>query len=271
MKIFNYIILMFPFLLGSCNVYISDNDVIETQNLGTIEVSNLVNEPKRTLTTKFNTPSGFTRVNPTTPFAVYLNHISLKGQNGTVKLYDGTDKLNRNSYVGVLDLQPFTNNVQFHTNAIFRLRAEFLYHNKRYDEIDFKISNKLSYVSYSKYANGDFSYAKLLEYMDKFLTATSTNSLSHITSPIKLKDITIGDVFMQKSSTKSHAVIVMDMAVNNKGEKIMLLAQSYYPGQDIQILANPSDENLSPWYKVKEGNLLTPEWRFISSDLVRFN
>ena len=271
MKIFYCIILLLPFFLGGCNAYISEYEAVEAENINTIDVSKLINETKRTLTSKFRTPEGYTRINPSTPFAVYLNHIPLKGEKGTVKLFDGTDKLNKSSYAGVLDLQPFANNVQFHANAIYRLRAEFLYHNKRYEEIDFRINNKLTFVSYNTFAKGDYSYEKFLEYMDKFLTATTTNSLSNLASPIKLKEINIGDVFMQKSSTKSHAIIVMDLAVNKNGDKIMLLAQSYYPGQDIQILSNPSNDKLSPWYQVKDGVLLTPEWRFMTSDLIRFN
>ena len=271
MKIFYCFFFLFILIFGSCNTYISKNEIIDTESLNTLEVSKLVNETKRTLTTKYRTPEGYTRINPSDPFAVYLNHIPLKGEHGTVKLFDGTEKSNKSSYVGVIDLQPFINNIQFHTNAIYRLRAEFLYQNKRFNEIDFKINNKLSYVPYTKYVQGDYSYEKFLEYMELFLTATTTNSLSLSTSSIKLKDINIGDIFMQKSSTKSHAVIVMDIAVNKKGKKLILLAQSFYPGQDIHIISNPTNENISPWYEVKDGTLLTPEWRFMSSDLIRFN
>ena len=32
----------------------------------------------------------------------------------------------------------------------------------------------------------------------------------------------VGDVLFQKGSTKSHAVIVMDMATDNKGDKIII-------------------------------------------------
>ncbi len=43
------------------------------------------------------------------------------------------------------------------------------------------------------------------------------------------------------------------------------------PAQDIQILKNPNDPALSPWYKTDfEGPLLTPEWTFEKTDLRRF-
>ncbi|MFR5661112.1 MAG: DUF4846 domain-containing protein, partial [Butyricimonas faecihominis] len=55
------------------------------------------------------------------------------------------------------------------------------------------------------------------------------------------------------------------------GEKLYLLAQSYMPAQDIQVLVNPKERDKSPWYTLKgEGNILTPEWGFTSEDLKRF-
>jgi hypothetical protein len=56
-------------------------------------------------------------------------------------------------------------------------------------------------------------------------------------------------------------VIVVDMAVNAVGEKLMMLAQSYMPAQDIHILRGPVD---GVWYPVREGDVNTPEWTFRS-------
>ncbi len=87
---------------------------------------------------------------------------------------------------------------------------------------------------------------------------------------VNLNDIQIGDVFIQGGSP-GHAVIVVDMAIDSNQNKVFLLAQSYMPAQDIQILTNPNDRKLSPWYKVNfEGDLETPEWTFKKSDLKRF-
>ena len=62
--------------------------------------------------------------------------------------------------------------------------------------------------------------------------------------------------------------IVMDMAENDAGEKIYLLAQSYMPAQDIHILNNPNDALLSPWYKLSnDTDIYTPEYYFTSNQL----
>lgn len=76
-----------------------------------------------------------------------------------------------------------------------------------------------------------------------------------------------GDVFI-KGGFPGHAMIVVDIAVNNKGQKIFMPAQSYMPAQDIHIVKNPMNENLGPWYELPAGDkIITPEWVFSNSCL----
>ena len=82
----------------------------------------------------------------------------------------------------------------------------------------------------------------------------------------------IGDVFIQKGNPYGHAVIVVNMAMEKQtGRKLFMLAQSYMPAQDIQILINPGQSEISPWYTLKKGSVVTPEWTFHTSDLRRFD
>ncbi len=54
-------------------------------------------------------------------------------------------------------------------------------------------------------------------------------------------------------------------------EKIFLLCQSYMPAQEIHILKNFNNKDLSPWYETDfEGDLETPEWTFSKSNLRRY-
>ena len=87
-----------------------------------------------------------------------------------------------------------------------------------------------------------------------------------------MDDIQIGDVFIQKGNPYGHAIIVIDMAKNKKkGNKIFMLAQSYMPAQEIHILKNLNNSDLSPWYDTDfVDELLTPEWTFRKEDLKRF-
>jgi dTDP-4-dehydrorhamnose 3,5-epimerase-like enzyme len=61
------------------------------------------------------------------------------------------------------------------------------------------------------------------------------------------------------------------MATNSTGNTMYMLAQSYMPAQETQILINPNDESLSPWYPLKDGEIKTPEWTFMSGDLRCFH
>src|SRR5262245_19513806 len=71
-----------------------------------------------------------------------------------------------------------------------------------------------------------------------------------------------GDVFIQ-AGYPGHAVIVVDVAKDRQGHKVFLLAQSYMPAQDMQILRNPELRALGPWYDANFGAILrTPEWTF---------
>jgi len=67
-------------------------------------------------------------------------------------------------------------------------------------------------------------------------------------------------------------VIVVDLAeCGDTGERLFLLAQSYMPAQDIHILKNPGNKQISPWYSDDYGNtLVTPEWTFDRDDLMSF-
>lgn len=79
--------------------------------------------------------------------------------------------------------------------------------------------------------------------MEKFLEVVfnycGTPSLDKETHQVHdLNDLQIGDIFV-KGGTPGHAMTVMAIALNQKGEKTFMLAQSYIPAQDIHIVKNP--------------------------------
>ena len=54
---------------------------------------------------------------------------------------------------------------------------------------------------------------------------------------VSIENIEIGDVFIQ-GGFPGHAIIVVDLAENEVGEKCFLVAQSYMPAQEIHVLKN---------------------------------
>ena len=69
----------------------------------------------------------------------------------------------------------------------------------------------------------------------------------------------IGDVIINGGSP-GHGVVVIDMVKDSTGaKKKFLLAQSYMPAQELQILKNGT----SDWFEIPTSETFnTPEWRF---------
>jgi hypothetical protein len=108
-------------------------------------------------------------------------------------------------------------------------------------------------------------------FMELVFSYCGTYSLSKQLKPVTdIKSIQPGDMFV-KAGFPGHAVTVMAVAKNAAGETRFLLSQGYMPAQDIHILKNYSNPELSPWYSVKEiFPLYTPQWQFESGSLMRW-
>lgn len=247
----------------------------------------LINKAGNTIQTRILPPSGFVRETAAPgSFAAYLRNLSLKAHGSDVKYHNGLSKGKSWVYAAVVDMEIGTRDLQQCADAVIRLRAEYLYKQKRYNEISFNFTNgfKAAYsewmkgkrisvkgntVNWTQTAKPSNTYSDFRKYLDIVFTYAGTLSLSKELKAKKLNNIKIGDVFIQGGSP-GHAVIVVDIAVNPKtNDKVFLLAQSHMPAQDIQVLNN--DEEQCPWYSLNFGNTLaTPEWSFNKTDLKEF-
>jgi len=238
-------------------------------SLNMVETTPMINDYGKTILERFDTPLSFERVAlKSGSFGEYLRTLNLKPEGAPARMYDGKAKPNPNIYVSVVDLPISPKDLQSSADAIIRLRAEYLFAQKQYDRISFHSGKNI--YSFTEFSKGDNSKDKFNEYLDYVMEEITTPAFCEELIPVKLKDMKVGDIFIQKNNPNGHAVIVVDMAKNHKGEKLFLLAQSYQPAQEIQILSNPTRDDISPWYEAEEGAMLTPEWRFLTSDLMRF-
>jgi hypothetical protein len=107
--------------------------------------------------------------------------------------------------------------------------------------------------------------------MEMVFQFAGTLSLSKELKPVSPEDVQIGDILIQGGSP-GHAVMVVDMVIHPETkEKLFLLAQSYMPAQETQVLRNPIDYLSSPWFYFDSSDVLdTPEWTFYKGDLKRF-
>lgn len=207
-------------------------------------------------------PEGYTATSSReTGFSKWLSEVKLK-KDKTVYLYNGMPKQNQAAQFAVLDISVGDQNLQQCADAVMRLRAEYLYAQQKFDEISFTDNEGKRYNFTAPYDRSHFS-----KYLNTVFGMCGSASLSKELLQKQFKDIAAGDVII-RGGFPGHAVIVMETAVNQAGEKIYLLAQSYMPAQDIHILQNPNDETFSPWYKVSDAvNIITPEYYFKSSEL----
>lgn len=249
----------------------------------------LVNADGDTLTTRFRAPAGYERTALASgSFGVYLRELRLKPHGAKVHLYDGRVKNKRGVYVAVADIAIGDRDLHQCADAIMLLRAQYLFDRKAYDQIHFNFTNgfKAEYgkwregyritvdgnnVNWVKNGTPGDSEESFRKFMDMVFAYAGTLSLEQELAPVRQEDMQPGDVFIEGGSP-GHAVIVVDMAVHPlSGQKLYLLAQSYTPAQDTQILANPLDKEISPWYTLDgETGATTPEWDFDPHTLRRF-
>ncbi|MGN1032082.1 MAG: DUF4846 domain-containing protein [Intestinibacter sp.] len=249
----------------------------------------VVNKDENILKDRYDVPEGYERVSvEENSFGEFLRNSKLEDYGEKVKYYDGRVKDKPNVYDSVFDVDIGDRDLHQCADAVMLLRAEYLYKNKRYDEISFdfvdgfkaeyskwrrgyRISVGNNTSSYYKATGESNTYETFRKYMDIVFAYSSTLSLDKELESVDVEDMQIGDVFI-KGGSPGHCVLVVDMAENKKtGEKVFMLAQSYMPAQQTQLLINPNDEALSPWYSLDFGDeLRTPEWTFTKAQLKRF-
>lgn len=195
-------------------------------------------------------------------FAAYLRGIALK-KDKTVFLYNGSPKQNQLAQYAVLDISVGDKDLQQCADAVMRLRAEYLFSAGLYDDIHFSDNAGKTYRFTSPYTR-----ANLQRYLQQVFGMCGSASLEKQLKPgTAWENIQPGDVLI-RGGFPGHATIVMDVAQNDAGERLYMLAQSYMPAQNIHILLNPATDTPTPWYSLPEGNqVYTPEYTFYRNEL----
>ncbi len=205
-------------------------------------------------------PENFTRqATDSNSFGNWLRKRNLK-KNKTVYLYNGAEKQNQRAQFAVMDISVGNKDLQQCADAVMRLRAEYLFEMKKFDQVFFTDNANTRYQFTSPYTKDH-----LLRYLETVFGMCGSASLEKQLHKKNINNIEPGDVLI-RGGFPGHAAIVMDVAVNKEGKKIFMLAQSYMPAQDIHVLVNPQDENLSPWYQIEE-EIVSPEYVFRKGEL----
>ncbi|MBD79019.1 MAG: hypothetical protein CL840_08880 [Crocinitomicaceae bacterium] len=222
-------------------------------------------------------------------FAQYLRSLPLKPHGSKVKKYNDELKYDQSVAAAVVNLPIGKRDLHQCADGIMHLKARYHFDRKEYDKIGFHFVNGF-YCDFEHWKNGyrvrvsgnktnwyksgnkDSSQLTFWKYLEMVFSYAGTLSLAKELQPVSLNEIQIGDVFIIGGSP-GHAIVVVDMSINeNTGEKFLLLAQSYMPAQELHVLANFDNADISPWYSLSQFDkwVSTPEWTFEREDLKRF-
>jgi len=226
------------------------------------------------LAARIPAPQGYKRVDVTEgSFAHFLRNLPLKPAGSDLHYHTGQVK--ERKYAGaIVDMDFGKNSNEQCADAIIFLRASYLWKTRQYTKISFCFTNGFK-AEYAKWAQGyrirnnnawvktqkaDYGYQSFRKYLHLVFQYAGTASLSQELKPIGrcwATDIQAGDVII-KGGFPGHAEMVVDVAENDKGERIVLLAQSFMPAQEIEVFPQ--------WFSPSSNGtrLVTPAWTFYS-------
>ncbi len=280
MKTISLITAVVSYILISC-IHPMDNE-------SEAQTPSITNASSHIFKERYSPPSGYERTQENTQsFSEYLRNLPLKPEGSIVTYYNGELKPNNQVYDAVVDLSIGNRDLHQCADAVMRLRADYLFSQKRYDDIHFNFTNGFN-AEYSRWMKGEriavngnkvswkpsgqpsASAESYWKYLEMVFSYAGTASLEKELTAVSIENANIGDVFIQ-GGFPGHAVIIIDKCLNSEtGEILVALAQSYMPAQEIQVLLNPNFKTHTIWYELSSEEIRTPEWTFTKNDLKRF-
>ena len=250
----------------------------------------IIDESKSTIITRFTPPKGyFWEKNPTGSFSEFMVNFPLHPKNFPVRDFNEVPITRQYNHVAILKIDVGDKDLQQCADAWIRLYSEYLWAQKRFDEIGFEFTSG-QFFSWNDYKKGlrtqeiknrvrfiktgkhDDSYENFRKYLNIIFRYAGTISLDResflLTQNSQIKP---GD-FLMKPGSPGHSVIIVGVAKNYAGKKLYLLAESYMPAQDIHILVNREKAQLSPWYEldVNAPKTVTAKYIFKPTSVKRY-
>jgi hypothetical protein len=220
--------------------------------------------------------------NPEGGWAYFLQHLPV--EQGKVLDYSGRPVDDQDKQVGIIPYDVGKRDLQQCADALMRLRAEYLFSRKRFDEIGFHFVSGHHYTwkSYCqgkrpvpngnsiRFVNGapaPETHESLRRYLDIVYTYASTLSLARELKPAT--DFEIGTVVINPGSP-GHCFIIIDEIPNPAGGKLFKLAEGYTPAQSIYVLRNSTAKGNSPWHSLNKERIETASYLFRNFQLKKF-
>jgi hypothetical protein len=199
--------------------------------------------------------------------------------------YTGKPISYQQKHVGIIPYDVGNADLQQCADALMRLRAEYLFQQKRYNEIGFHLVSG-NYYTLNDYCKGlrpmakgsgvkfitaspsEHTHESLRRYLNIVYSYASTISLSKELKAVN--DFEIGTVVI-RAGCPGHCFIIIDETIDKAGKKVYKLAEGYTPAQSIYVLRNLNEDGISPWYQLKKGVIETASYRFEDYKLGKFD
>lgn len=240
-----------------------------------------INQDKNTIKERFTTPKGYDWVEERPDsFGYFIENFKLKPYGSPILKYDGNPISTQHLHEAVFDIDTGDKDLQQCADAVIRLRAEYLYKTKRFDEIKFHFTSgdlvswndykhgvrafvNGNSVTFRKTADADDSYQSFRNYLDLIFNYAGTISLNQETKPVtKNSNLKTGDILISPGSP-GHVVFIAGVCKNKEGKKLFLLGEGFTPAQSIHVISNPFHKNISPWYDLNVHDSETKTARYL--------
>ncbi|GAB0155350.1 DUF4846 domain-containing protein [Chryseobacterium sp. Alg-005] len=225
-----------------------------------------INKQGNTIKERFPTPQGYDWVEEQPDsFGYFIENFKLKPYGSPILKYDGNPIATQHLHEAVFDIDTGNKDLQQCADAVIRLRAEYWYKAKRFDDIKFHFTNgdlvtwndykngvrafvNGNSVTFRKAADADDSYQSFRNYLDLIFNYAGTISLNQETKPVtKNSNLKTGNILITPGSP-GHVVLITGVCKNKDGKRLFLLAEGFTPAQSIHLISNPFDQHISPWY-----------------------
>ncbi len=250
------------------------------------EVPELILAEGNNTVERFLPPPGYTRVElPEDSFGAWLRRLPLQESGTPIRYRDGGLPYRQNSHAGVFDIE--TLRYQQCADGVIRLWAEYLWSQGRQDEIGFHFTSG-DFLAWKDWSNGlravvlddfveflpigsqDHSRSAFHQCLVTIFTYAGTKSLPLDAEPVAPQDLAPGD-FVLRAGSPGHTMLILDMAINEQGERVALLGQSFIPAVTYHVIMQPNSD-LAPWFPLSPDmeRLITPWYHFSDPQLLRF-
>ena len=242
-----------------------------------------------TLERHIKAPEGYTRdaVEPHS-YAAYLRELPVRTDRKEVLLYDGSASSMTSG--GVIPLDLGDRDLHQCADSVIRLYAEYLWSQDRAEEAAFhytsgdlarwrdwrsgkvlKVKGR-DVIQVSAKASPD-THEAYRSWLDKVFTYASTRSLHRDAERVERAEaLQAGDFFLQGGSP-GHVVMILDVAKNERGERVALIGQGYLPAREFHVVRNDRGGALEQlWFELSEERAIeTLSWHpFSIEDAWRF-